>query len=322
MDPEPEATTVAVIGLGAMGARIAQRLLDAGRRVVVWNRSPERMTPLVEAGASGAESPAGAASRSDVVITMVSTPEALLEVTEGREGAAAGLRPAASLIQMATVGRDPMKRLASLLPDGARLVDAPVLGSISEASSGSLQIFVGGEPEVVERWTPLLSALGSPTHVGPVGAGQAAKLVANLSLFGVLAVLGEALGLARHLDLSLDAAFAVLATTPLAAQAERRRPSIENREYPSRFALSLARKDAGLIAHAAGSASFRLAQVLETWFADASEDGWGSDDYSRVLDYIISATGGPWKAVEQPHHSRVGNRPRSLGLEGDSDGQR
>jgi 3-hydroxyisobutyrate dehydrogenase/2-hydroxy-3-oxopropionate reductase len=270
---------------------MARRLLGAGHRVVVWNRTPERTTPLVESGAISAKSPADAASRSDAVITMVSDAGALRDVTEGSAGVVAGLQAPSALIQMSTVGPEQVRQLASLLPAGATFIDAPVLGSISEAASGSLQVFVGSDPEMMERWTPLLSALGSPTHVGPVGAGQAAKLVANLSLFGVLELLGEALALAKHLELASNTAFTILATTPLAAQAARRRPSIESREYPPRFALSLARKDANLIVHAARSAHLRLVEVIETWLADASEDGWGSDDYSRVLDYIISGTG-------------------------------
>jgi 3-hydroxyisobutyrate dehydrogenase-like beta-hydroxyacid dehydrogenase len=306
-------TRVAFIGLGAMGGRMAPRLVDAGHDVIVWNRTRAKAESLLDAGASLAATPADAAGRADVVITMVSDPRALRAVTEGRDGVAVGAETGTTVIEMSTVGRDAIARLVSLLPHGVDLLDAPVLGSISEASSGSLQIFVGGEPEVVERWTPLLSALGSPTHVGPVESGQAAKLVANLSLFGVLGVLGEALGLALQLDLSLDTAFAVLAKTPLAAQAERRRPSIENRVYPPRFALSLARKDAGLIADSAGS-SLRLAKVIETWFEEASEGGWGSDDYSRVLDYIISAAGGPSKAMEHPTGlSRVGKPARWFG---------
>jgi 3-hydroxyisobutyrate dehydrogenase/2-hydroxy-3-oxopropionate reductase len=131
--------------------------------------------------------------------------------------------------------------------------------------------------------------LGSVVHVGPLGAASAAKLVANSTLFGVLGALGEALALAQSLGLSREAAFEVLAATPLASQAERRRSSIENGEYPTRFALSLARKDADLILEAAkvSGADLRVAAAVRNWLAEAEDDGRGNQDYSAVLARIL-----------------------------------
>jgi 3-hydroxyisobutyrate dehydrogenase-like beta-hydroxyacid dehydrogenase len=182
---------------------------------------------------------------------------------------------------------------------GARVAEEPAdlpRGSTSsgtgkpEAESGSLKIFVGGPGAIYDRWTPLLGELGSVLHAGPLGAGAAAKLVANTTLFGVLGALGEALALARALGLSPQKAFEVLAETPLAAQAERRRPSIESGEYPPRFALPLARKDVGLILDAAGEggAELRLISAMRTWLEQAEAAGWGDRDYSSVLNFIIN----------------------------------
>src|SRR5439155_5235215 len=126
------------------------------------------------------------------------------------------------------------------------LLDAPVLGSIAEAESGALHVFVGGPRELFERWADLLEVLGTVHHVGPLGAGAAAKLIANSTLFGTIGVLGEALALADALGLSRSAAFEVLAASPLAAQAERRREAVEADEYPPRFPIALAHKDAEL----------------------------------------------------------------------------
>jgi 3-hydroxyisobutyrate dehydrogenase/2-hydroxy-3-oxopropionate reductase len=164
---------------------------------------------------------------------------------------------------------------------------------------------VGGAPELVEGTTPLLSALGSPLHVGPVGAGSAAKLVANAALFGVLGVLGEALALAGASGLSLDMAFEVLGRTPLAAQAERRRPSIETGEYPRRFSLSLARKDAELIlaAAAAGGAELRLGSAVATWLADADDAGWGGRDYTAFVARILESRRPPAERGEDDERS-------------------
>jgi len=280
---------VAVIGLGAMGSRIARRLLAAGHDVAVWSRDARKMAPQADLGATPARAPNEAARGADAVVTMVSDPRALRDVTEGPTGVAAGAGVSTTVIQMATVGPASVTRLASVLPAGAGLLDAPVLGSISEVESGSLRIFVGGPAELMERWRPLLSALGTPLHVGPLGAGTAAKLMANSVLFGVLCVLGEALALGERLGLSRAAAFEVLAATPLGAQAERRRPAVESGQYPARFSMSLARKDADLIfeAAAASGTDLRLAAAARTWFAEAGGVGAGDLDYSAVLARIL-----------------------------------
>jgi 3-hydroxyisobutyrate dehydrogenase/2-hydroxy-3-oxopropionate reductase len=282
-------TAVGLVGLGGMGSRMARRLLLAEHELVVWNRTPDKMTPLVDLGAVAAKSPAEAAERSEVVLTMVSDPAALRAVTEGPSGVAAGSRTSSTVIEMSTVGPDAIARLDSILPEGTGLLDAPVLGSLAEATSGSLRIFVGGPRPLVERWTPLLSTLGNPMHVGPLGSGAAAKLMANLTLLGALGVLGEALALAQGLGLARDTAFDVLASTPLAAQAERRRPAIEGDDFPPRFSLSLARKDADLIAEAGSEkgVDLRVTAAVRRWLADAEDASWGDRDYSAVLAWIL-----------------------------------
>jgi 3-hydroxyisobutyrate dehydrogenase/2-hydroxy-3-oxopropionate reductase len=272
-----------------MGSRIAQGLLDAGHEVVVWNRDAAKAEPLTERGAAAAVSPAEAARRSEAVITMVADPEALRQVTEGPVGVAAGVSDTTSVIQMSTVSPAAVARLESVLPDGTGLLDAPVLGSLNEVESGTLKIFAGGSEELVQRWTPLLSILGSVIRVGPVGAGTGAKLVANSTLLGVLAVLGEALALAEALGLSREAAFEVLAATPVAAQAERRREAVESGEYPRWFALALALKDAELIREAAESSGteLKLAAAAREWFAEATGASWGDRDYAAILAWIL-----------------------------------
>lgn len=280
---------VAFIGLGAMGSRIARRLLDAGHELVVWNRTPERAAELVASGATLAESPAAAARDVDAVITMVTDPDALRAITEGPDGVAAGVKKSTTVIEMSTVGPKAVERLAAALPEGVSLLDAPVLGSRAEAESGSLHVFVGGPASLFERWQPLLSQLGSPHHVGPLGSGADAKLVANSTLFGTMGVLGEALALADALGLSRDAAFDVLAKSPLGAQAERRREAVETGDYSPRFPLALAHKDAELVAAAAAASGtdLRLAEAARSWLADADTSGWGDRDYAALLAWIL-----------------------------------
>lgn len=273
---------------------MARRLIDAGHDVTIWNRTQVKADALATLGAAPAATPAEAASQAEVIITMVANPAALHAVCAGPTGIVAGVADGATVIEMSTVGPTGVLRLRSLLPDAVGLLDAPVLGSLAEAEAGTLTIFVGGPAPLAERWRPLLAALGSPLHVGPLGAGAAAKLVANSTLFGVLGVLGEALALARGLGLGDDAAFAVLAATPLAAQAERRRPAIESDDYPPRFPLSLAHKDANLVVEAAKVAGIelRLARAIQTWLADAEAQGHAEQDYTAMLARILAQAPG------------------------------
>ena len=270
---------VAVVGLGGMGSRVAQRLIDAGHELTVWNRTPAKAEPL---GVPIAATPAEAAASSEIVITMVADPPALRAVTEGPEGIAAGADETRTVIEMSTVGPEAIERLASHL--SAQLLDAPVLGSLSEAEAGTLSIFVGGEREPFERHSDLLAVLGNPLYVGPSGSGAAAKLVANTTLINVIGALGEALALAEVLGLSRETAFAVLGTTALAAQAERRRPALESGEFPPRFPLRLARKDADLIAEQ--GLDLRVTMAARSWLAEAGD---GNQDYSAVLARILEA---------------------------------
>ena len=187
---------------------------------------------------------------------------------------------------MSTVSPDSIRRLEPLFP---KVLDSPVLGSLTEVEEGTLKVFASGPDELIDQWEPLLSVLGTVFRLGPLGGGTAAKLVANSTLLGSIGLLGEALALGKRLGLSQEATFEVLAQTPLAAQAERRRPSIESGEFPKRFALSLALKDANLILEAgeASSADLRLLAAVRDWLAEADAAGWGDKDYSALLAWIL-----------------------------------
>jgi len=302
-------SAVAVVGLGAMGSRVAARLLDAGHEVTVWNRSRGKLSQLVNRGAVAAATPAEAALRAEVLITMLSDPPALRSVAEGWLGIGAGARPPLTVVEMSTVGPAAVARLASVLPAGTGLLDAPVLGSLAEAESGSLVIFVGGPAELAGRITPLLTVLGSVIHTGPLGSGAAAKLVANAAVFGTVGMLGETILLAQALGLPPDTAYRVLAATPLAAQAKRRRPVIEAGEYAPRFALTLARKDASLINEAAAAAGtgLRLMVAVEAWLADAERAGLGDRDYTATARWMAN---NPGRAAATPPPAR---RPATTG---------
>lgn len=279
-------TRIAFCGLGQMGAPMAARLLDAGHDLTVWNRTPDRAASLVERGAHQAASPADAAGRAEVVVTMLADPAALEEVVSGPEGVAAGISSGATFVEMSTVGPDALRDLATRLPDGVDVLDAPVLGSIPQATNGALKVFVGGDVAVFERCRGVLEAMGTPTHLGPLGAGASMKLVANSTLGALMCGLAEAMALADALGLDEAAVLDILVESPIGKTAGSKRAMIEGGEYrPPNFKLSLAAKDMALVTAAAEAAGvdLRLAPAARAWFEAAETAGLGDRDYSAVI---------------------------------------
>jgi 3-hydroxyisobutyrate dehydrogenase len=279
---------LAFCGLGQMGTPMAARLVDAGHDVSVWNRTPERAAPLERRGARRAASPADAAAGAEAAITMVADPSALEAVVLGDGGLAEGLTSGSTLIDMSTVGPDAVRWIAGRLPDGVSMMDAPVLGTVPHAESGELKVFAGGEGQDVERWRPLLGALGTVVHVGPLGSGAAMKLVTNSTLGALMTALGEALAVADALGLDQGTVLDVLAESPIGVTVNRKRESIESGSYPPTFKLSLARKDLALVNDAAGNAGLdlRVAPASGSWLATAESAGLGSLDYGAVIAHI------------------------------------
>lgn len=167
----PGSTRIAWLGLGAMGGRMAHRIVDAGYQLTVWNRTRSRAEPLAAAGARVAGTPADAVRQADVVLLMLADPDALREVTEGPTGMVAGLGPDPVVVDLSTVGPAAAGRLRAALPDRVVLLDAPVLGSLAEADAGTLTLLVGGPTEVADRLRPVLSVLGEPVQQAAGAAG-------------------------------------------------------------------------------------------------------------------------------------------------------
>jgi 3-hydroxyisobutyrate dehydrogenase-like beta-hydroxyacid dehydrogenase len=244
--------TIAVLGTGHMGTPIARRLLASGYRVIAWNRTAERAAPLVAEGATLAASPAEAARDADAAITMLTDGSAVEEVLFAG-GAAAALRPGACLVEMSTIGPDAVRALATRLPAGVDLVDAPVGGSVGAAASGQLRVLAGGDPAALDRVEPVLSALGAVRRCGGLGAGAAMKLVANTALVTAVAALADTLAVADALGVDRDAALEVVGTGALSGVAGRLGGG-------SAFSVALAAKDLDLALRALGTAPAPVAR--------------------------------------------------------------
>src|SRR5919202_4458835 len=188
------------IGLGLMGTAMTLRLLERGRRVAVWNLEPERVPPLVEAGAEACESPAAVAARSDLVLMCVLNTEAVENCVFGPDGIAAASRPGRILIDHSTADPAATRDMAARLrrETGMHWVDAPVSGGPPAARDGTMTVMAGGEAADIEAIRPLMRDLAANfTHMGPVGAGQTAKIV-NQAIVGTgFVLMAEALALAE-----------------------------------------------------------------------------------------------------------------------------
>jgi 3-hydroxyisobutyrate dehydrogenase-like beta-hydroxyacid dehydrogenase len=279
---------IAFLGLGQMGAPMARRLLQAGHELTVWNRTPDRAEPLAAGGAVVAGSPAEAGARAEFAITMLATPEALQEVVLGENGLAKALGPGQVYVDMSTVGPDTVRSIAARLPEGIAVVDAPVRGSVPQATEGRLEIFVGARDEDLERVRPILESLGSVSHVGGPGAGAAMKLVANLVLGTSIAALGEALALGETLALGRAPLLDMLAGSQLAPVVRAKRANIESGHYPPSFKLRYAAKDLRLVAEAAAAArDLKVTAAARAWLDSAVESGAADLDFSAVVATIL-----------------------------------
>ena len=244
-----ERPRIAFLGLGTMGAPMAANLARAGFPMVLWNRTRERARAL---GAPIAETPAEAAERSDVVCTMLTGAEALDEVLFGTHGAALTDIRGKLFIDFSTAGPRAAQSISPRLAElGAELVDAPVSGTRGPAERGELVILAGGSATSLERARPILSVVGkSIIHAGPVGAGQALKIVLNglgcqhLMAFASMLRLGERAGLSREV---LVKAFTegAFATRTYVGKRER---VLQHRYDDPDFVLELVLRDAELCA--------------------------------------------------------------------------
>jgi 3-hydroxyisobutyrate dehydrogenase len=206
---------IGIAGIGKMGAAIAQRLMDVGHTVAVWNRSADKLEPLLAAGAAKAATPAELVSRSEVVITILTDAAAINAVYGGPSGLLEGDVRDKLFIEMSTVQPQTQLALAAKVrPKGAALVECPVGGSTAPARQGKLIGLMGAEGADAARAKPILEQLCRRLeHCGPIGAGSVMKLTINMPLMIYWQALGEALALCRPLGLDPARIMDLLADT-------------------------------------------------------------------------------------------------------------
>lgn len=276
-----EERVVSVIGLGAMGARMAQRLLDAGWSVVVHNRTRSRAAALIAAGATWADSPRQAAEEGDIVLSMVTDQSAAEAVwLDAETGAALGLSAGNIAVEASTLTPEAIRSCSRRLQEtGAIFLDAPVVGSRPQAEAGRLVSLVGGPAEAVASVRPALESYsGVVRHCGAVGQGTVMKLMVN-ALFGVqVAAFSEIVGFAEANGIDRQVAIEALSGLPITAPAIAGVANlIAAGKYAPLFPIDLVEKDFRYVLAAAEHAETKtpISAATRQVFEDAQKAGFG-----------------------------------------------
>jgi 3-hydroxyisobutyrate dehydrogenase-like beta-hydroxyacid dehydrogenase len=281
-----------LIGLGNMGSAMAERLLDAGHRVVVYNRTPDKAAPLAARGAEVAGTPADLAARVDVVLTSLANDDALEAVAAAVVPAA---RPGAVLVDTSTVSPAVSARVASLADEASvGYLRAPVSGNPTVVRSGGLSFIVSGDSEALERVDPVLRAIGSTVHrVGEHEEARIVKLAINLVIGGLAELMAEALVLGEASGVSRAALLETMGSSAAGAPFVRYKTEpILRDDYSATFTTSLMEKDIDLVLGAADAAGVRLplAGEIKALVRSAIEAGYGDHDFMALFLHLRSAS--------------------------------
>jgi len=283
---------IGFIGLGIMGSRMAANLRKKGHELVVYNRTREKAQDLLAGGAAWADSPAELAKRVNVLVTMLSKPDAVAEVALlGKRSFLETLMPNSLWIDCSTVNPSFSKLMAGEAKErSVRFLDAPVGGSKGPAEQGQLLFFVGGDAKDVEAAKPLLDCMGKAVfHVGGHGMGSAMKMVNNILLGQAMVAFSEALAFGEALGMTKQAMFDVLAASPVMAPfLNFKRQKIEKGDYSAEFPLQWMHKDLHLAAETAyeTGAALPCANVAKELFALAMREGLGDQDLTAVYTVL------------------------------------
>ena len=281
-----DAESVAVLGTGIMGAAMARNLARAGLRTIAWDRTPAVAASLVDAGIRVAGSPAEAIRDAHVVITMLSTADAVRSVMRA-DGVLEAFGSGAVWAQMGTIGvaetMDLASRVGHARPD-VRFVDAPVSGSKEPAAKGELLILASGPREADATVQRAFSALGRKTvWLGEVGQGSRMKLVLNAYLSILVEGIAEAVELADRLGIDEAKLRDVLAGSALDSPiAHAKLRKMEREDYDAEFPLKWALKDVDLAIASAGVDSPPLLRTLSAQWHAALATGLGERDISAA----------------------------------------
>lgn len=280
-------STIAFIGLGAMGSRMAQNLLAAGHQVYVYNRSPDKLASLVAQGATACTSPAQAVANADFAIVMVADDEATREVMLGAQGLVGAAAPGTILIDCSTITPG-MARTVAQAASARKIdyLDAPVLGSLAQAQNKELVFLVGGEQIVFEKAQPVFAAMGRlARRVGASGAGATLKLINNMLSGSAAAALAEAARMVQAADIDHAAAVDILGEGAAGSRLLKGKlPKMLTQDFSPQFQLELMDKDLRYFLGLAEELqqTTPLAALVRSQYQAACQGDLGKLDFSAV----------------------------------------
>jgi 3-hydroxyisobutyrate dehydrogenase-like beta-hydroxyacid dehydrogenase len=288
--------TLGFVGLGAMGSRLARRLLDARHTVVGYNRTVEKARPLVEAGMRLCRSPREVAEAADVVFSMVTDNDALIAVALGPEGIVSGLGHDAVYAEMSTVSPAVTREIGeAVAARGAAMLDTPVSGSTISVEQGVASIAAGGDAAALERIRPylLVMAPNGITHVGPLGMAKTMKIATNLGLAVQMLAFCEAVLLAEKSGIARERAVEALMKSVIASPMVKYRGPFVLGQMPTEawFPVPMIQKDMQLAldhGHAVG-VPLPLTGLTQEWLTMAR--GLGDHDFAILFDVLADLAG-------------------------------
>jgi len=282
---------VAFVGLGTMGQPMAKNVAKKGYALSVFNRTPEKASSLKEAGAVLAASPRDAAKGADVVILMLTGPEAVDQVLDGPQGVLAGLDAGKTIVNMSTVPPSYSRHLSERLKSRSiAAIDAPVYGSKKPAEEGALVILAGGLQAKVKEMESLLLSMGKKVvYCGEAGQGSSMKMVVNLLLSIMATGLGEAVNLGQKCGLSTETMLETILSGPTQCPLfEFKKPMLISDNYGAQFALKNMTKDLRFILQTADEtgAAVPAGHVVFQLYRAAMGRGLSEKDYAAVKKVI------------------------------------
>jgi 3-hydroxyisobutyrate dehydrogenase len=287
--------SIGFIGMGHMGSHMAQRLLDAGYQVTVYDRTKEKTQELEQRGAQVAQTPKELAATCQVVMACVTNDEAQHDVMFGPEGALAGVQGGSVIIDLSTVSPDASRRLfQGAKEQGIPMIDAAVSGSVPQVDQGSLVIFVGGEHKTYQECKPILDVLGQNSfYMGASGMGTTMKLVVNTLLGLGMQALAEAIALGEKAGVEKGLLLDVLGQTAVLTPGQKSKlENVRREQYPTNFALSLMHKDFSLVLSQAYdvSVSMPATAAAQQMYTAAMAKGMDAD-FSIMIQFMEELAG-------------------------------
>ena len=293
------------IGLGHLGGHLAANLLRAGFAVSVNDLDPKLAKRHLELGGTWAATPKELAAQCDAVITCLPSPAVTERVLTGENGILAGLKSGGTWIEMSTLGREEILRLADIAKKtGVTTMEAPVTGGVHRAAAGEITVLAGGETALFAAHRPALEAMGGEIfHMGPLGSAAVIKVITNMLAFINLVGIGEALMLAKKGGLDLAKAFAAIkASSGNSFVHETESQVILNGSYNINFTMDLACKDLGFATKFGREfgVPLELAGLVEQTFIRARAQYGGQAWSSQVVKLLEDAVGADLRAPGFP----------------------